>query len=293
MDQLGDKIWLADSGKPGRSLAISFGVHGNERAPIEAGLRLVDELERGEHSLVGGRLLLMHANPRASEDDERWSQGGVDLNRCFHADVLAKEPELYEEGRARELVAALEQAGSEVLVDFHCTVEPGQRFLMQHPPVSHEPSREAFSLLRAEILLADPSLTFGGVSFDEYMTTRGRVGLCYETGWMGDPANTPEAAYDEMHNLLTGYGLLEGEATQHPDKELLELNQVVTCEEAGYGWREGVGENLQFLAAGTVLGSYASGKEVKLADDAVLVFPKKKPELVQLGKPLVYLAARR
>jgi hypothetical protein len=53
-----------------------------------------------------------------------------------------------------------------------------------------------------------------------------------------------------------------------------------------------VGENLQEVAAGTVLGRYGDGREVVLEEDATLVFPKKKPELVQLGKPLVLLARR-
>ena len=43
---IGDRIWFADSGAPGRTLAISFGVHGNERPPVDAGLRLVAELDR-------------------------------------------------------------------------------------------------------------------------------------------------------------------------------------------------------------------------------------------------------
>jgi hypothetical protein len=50
-----------------------------------------------------------------------------------------------------------------------------------------------------------------------------------------------------------------------------------------------VGENLQALPAGSLLGRYASGREVRLDQDATLIFPKKKPELVQVGKPLVYL----
>lgn len=293
LQAIGDRIWRVDAEAPGATVCISFGTHGNERAPIDAGLRLVEELERGDLELVRGRLLLMHSNPRATEDDERWSKGGVDLNRCFHSDGLAREPELYEQHRAREIVAALEGAGAEILVDFHCTVEPGERFLMQHPPVSHEPSRRVFALLQAPLLLADPDLNFGSVSLDEYMSTRGRVGICYETGWMGDPANTPESVYAEMTNLLVGLGLLAGTAQTFEGKELLQLEHVVTCEEEGFSWRDGVGENLQSLPAGTLLGAYASGKEVVLAQDSVLIFPKKKPELVQLGKPLVYLGIGR
>ena len=52
-------------------------------------------------------------------------------------------------------------------------------------------------------------------------------------------------------------------------------------------------ENLQALDAGTLLGTYGDGREVRLTSDSVLIFPKKKPEMVQLGKPLVYLATAK
>jgi len=285
-------IWAVDSGQSGPSVAISFGVHGNERPPIDAGLRLVEKFSTGRRSLARGRLLLIHANPVASAGDRRWSEGGVDLNRCFHSSVLAREPELYEEERARQVVSALEEVEAEVLVDFHCTVEPGRRFLMQHAPVADENHRRVQDLLRAEVLLTDPDLNFGSVSLDEWMSTRGHVGICYETGWIADPENTPEFVLQEMTNVLAGLGSIEGEPGTYANKELLQLEGVLLCEEAGFVWKAGVGTNLQAVAAGSVLGTYPSGEELRLGCDATLVFPKKKPELVQVGKPVTYLARR-
>jgi predicted deacylase len=287
----GDGMWWLDSGRPGPTVGISFGVHGDERAPVEAGLAWV---EGGGPALTAGRLLLLCGNPRAVEANRRWSEGGIDLNRCFHPTVLARAPALYEEERAREIAAVLERRRVEILVDFHCTVEPGRRFLMQHPPLEHAPSREVAELLAAETLLADPRLEFGGVSLDEWMTTRGRVGICYETGWLSDPANTPASVAAEMSNLLSGLGLTRAPAPRtFPGKRGLELDAVLPCEAPGFAWNAGIGENLQSLPRGTELGAYAGGRKVVLERDAVLVFPKKKPELVALGKPLVYLASPR
>lgn len=287
-------MWSVDSGKPGTHLCISFGVHGNERPPIDAGLELAARIERGELELARGRLLLVHSNPRASAEDQRWSEGGIDLNRCFNASVLARDPESYEEGRAREIVTALEENETQVLVDFHCTVEPGPRFLMQHPPIDEPRHRDVYRLLRAEVILSDPHLYFGSVSLDEWMSMRDRVGICYETGWIGDPVNSPEFVLGEMENVLRGLGLLEGrDATVHEGKSLVELESAVICRTEGFRWRDGVGNNLQALAAGTVLGAYPDGGEVVLEADSTLIFPKKRPEMVQVGKPLVYLAIRK
>ncbi len=287
---IAEGIWIFDTGTDGPSVGIAFGLHGNERPPIDAGLALVRAVESGELALQVGKLLLIHGNPRAFAQDERCSQGGVDLNRCFHRNVLGRKPERFEESRAAEIVAALEEHETRTLVDFHCTVEPGPRFLLQHPPVGNAAHRAVFDLLQAEVLLSDPHLNFGNVSLDEWMSTRERVGICYETGWIQDPANTQEFVLGEMKNVLVGTGLLAGEPSRYLQKRLLQLEGALTCSGEGFQWLAGVGLNLQALPAGTKLGSYADGAEVVLEDDATLVFPKKRPELVELGKPLVYVA---
>ncbi len=287
-----DGIWRIASDRPGRTVCLSFGVHGNERSPIDAGLELVRRVERGDVEVIAGTLLLVHANPKASQENERWSAGGVDLNRCFHANVLARAPTLHEEHRARQIVAALEASAAEILVDFHCTIEPGRRFLMHHPPAGEPKHREVSRLLEAETVLADPTLRFGGVSFDEWMSTRGRVGICYETGWMGDPANTPDGVLREMRNVLAGLGSTAGDAITYDEKERIELYDAIVCTGDGFHWADGVGENLQALRRGTLLGRYADGRGVTLEDDATLIFPKKKSHLIQRGKPLVLLARR-
>ncbi len=294
MERLDEGIaWFAGArGGPGPRVGISFGVHGNERAPIDAGERLLAELEQGALQVRAGGLLVLLANPRASAADRRWSEGGVDLNRCFHRDVLARAPRLYEEERAGRIAQVLEERGVEVLVDFHCTVEPGERFAMHHPAAADEAHVRATALLEAEVVLADPDLHFGAVSLDEWMATRGRVGVCYETGWIGDPRTTPEAVHAEMVNVLRGYGVLAGEPRLHSEKRRIQLYRALPCAAEGFRWSDGVGENLQEVAGGTVLGRYGDGREERLERDATLVFPKKRPELVQVGKPLVYLARR-
>ncbi len=291
LKEIGSGAWIVDSGAPGSRVCLSFGVHGNERAPIDAGKRLVERFECGELSLTSGSVLFVFANPRAAEENQRWSDGGVDLNRCFHASVLAREPALHEEKRAHEIIRFLESFEPEVLVDFHCTVEPGDRFMIHHPCADDPAHAQVTALLEAGVILADPELRFGGVSLDEWMSTRGRVGICYETGWMGDPANTPEAVYAEMVNVLAGSGMLDGrEGNSYPEKRRLELFSAVTCDGKDFIWDPGIGENLQPLAAGTRLGAYGDEREVVIGEDATLVFPKKRPELVERGKPLVLLA---
>ena len=284
---------MIDSDVPGLDVCFSYGVHGNERSPIDAAQLLQAMFDAGELELTEGKLLLLFANPRATAANRRWSEGGLDLNRCFHPDVLARPPLLYEEKRALEIVELLHQEEIEVLVDFHCTVEPGTRFCMHHPGADNGPHREITNLLTTGVVLADPHLNFGRVSLDEHLSTHGKVGICYETGWIQDPDNTASSVRDEMINLLAGLGMIAGRAFRtYTDKRYLELREPLICQSEGFAWTEGVGENLQELPQGTQLGRYFGGDAVVLDRDSTLIFPKKKPELVQIGNPLVYLATR-
>ncbi|MBK8976571.1 MAG: succinylglutamate desuccinylase/aspartoacylase family protein [Planctomycetes bacterium] len=296
MSKLVDEaMWLAESGRPGPVAAISFGVHGDERPPVDAGRRLVAMLQSRELRLTRGELLVVLGNPLAVEQGRRSSDGGVDLNRCFAASgPSAGDGVAYERRRAAAIVAALEQRRVEVLVDFHCTVEPGEPFLMQHPSADHAASRAVTRRLAARVLLTDPRLCFGGVSLDEWMSTRGRVGICYETGWLGSPDCTPQFVLGEMLAALAGLSMLDGCApTPQDDQTLLELVGALTCRAVGFRWHDGLGTNLQALRAGTELGRYPDGVPEVLPHDATLVFPKRRPELVQTGQPLVYLAVLR
>lgn len=273
--------WL-DAEAPGPCVCLSFGVHGDERAPIDAGRMLAASLS--ETGIDAGSLLLVLGNPAAAAADRRYCE--ADLNRCFTAEILESTAETPEVARAQLLAEAVSEV--EVLVDFHCTVEPGERFVMHHPDDARH--RQVAALLDAPVVLSDPALHFGGCSLDELLSTRGRVGICYETGWIGDPDNTPQRVLAEMRNVLVGLGVLAGTPKRRAGQRALVLTEVLRCPPGGFAWADGVGANLQSLPAGAVLGAGGDGP-VTLDAPATLVFPKKRPELLRPGQPLVYLAA--
>lgn len=247
--------------------------------------RLAQQLS--SDGIAAGSLLLVLGNPKALEQDRRHTLGGVDLNRCFTDSILRQPPQHHEQARAQELARAVEAV--DVLVDFHCTVEPGGRFIMHHP--DDDRHQQVAALLDAPVVLSDPALLFGGCSFDEHLSTRGRVGLCYETGWIGDPACEPERILAEMRSLLQGLGVLEGEPVCLYQQRRLVLTERICCPESGFDWADGIGENLQSLPSGALLGHSRAGTPLLLSGAATVIFPKKHPELLRPGQPLVYLAA--
>ena len=289
-----DGTFLVESEMPGPVVCIAYGVHGDERPPIDAGQLLQSMFDLGALALSEGKLLVLFANPLATAANKHWSQDGTDLNHCFHPGMLVSKSDRHEERRAREIVEILEREEVEILVDFHSTLEKDERLCVQHPGAADDRHLEITRLLTSKIVLSDPGLILGGASLDQHMSTTGRVGVYYQTGRQGDGSNTPVAIRNEMVNLLAGLGMIDGRAFRtFPKKRHLELTEMVECREQGFQWNRGVGKSLQTLDEGTLLGTYANGNVVILGEDSTLVFPEKAPDLVQVGKPLVFLAQER
>src|SRR6185369_17926132 len=95
------------SGKPGPSLAILAGVHGNELAGVYALQELLPTLKP-----TRGKVYVAFANPPAIEANTRMLN--KNLNRCFVADNHGTTPE---DERARELMKMLDKC--DALLDLH------------------------------------------------------------------------------------------------------------------------------------------------------------------------------
>jgi succinylglutamate desuccinylase len=77
---------------PRPHVAVFGAVHGNEPCGLRAIERLRAEFARAELQLLAGTLDLIHGNPPATEQHERHTRGGVDLNRLFDYRFEAEVP---------------------------------------------------------------------------------------------------------------------------------------------------------------------------------------------------------
>jgi len=98
-----------DSGRPGKTVAVFGGVHGNERVGIDAVRDAAAHMK-----LQRGIAYFVEANPRAIAQNVRFVE--KNLNRCFLADNAGTS---YEDGRARELMELLK--GCDALLDIHAS----------------------------------------------------------------------------------------------------------------------------------------------------------------------------
>ena len=112
---------------PGPKLIVTAAVHGNEVCGTHALRRLIDEIDRGEVTIVRGSLTLVPVtNPLAFSKGTR--NGDRNLNRALSPAPVVRE---FEDKVANWLCPLL--AAHEVLLDLHSFNAQGKPFAMVGP----------------------------------------------------------------------------------------------------------------------------------------------------------------
>lgn len=185
---------IIKSNQPGPTVVILGGVHGNETCGVEA-LKILQNL-----TIAKGNLILIYGNPKAIEQNVRCVE--QNLNRMF-CDDARLTPELkasYEYQRSREIMPYLDTA--DYSLDLHASFTPGSEpfiicesnalSLVQYLPQN----RVCYGFTRLEP---------GGT--DGYMNEQGKVGVCVECGYLGNPKST-QSAIQSAQLFLQALGML-------------------------------------------------------------------------------------
>lgn len=291
MTEVINNVWKISSSLPGLIVAIVGGTHGNEKTGIEVVKRLIARFLSGELVLLRGELLLALGNPRAIEKNQRGSEEGADLNRCFTHTSLTGSSEVYEECRARELALALKS--TKIGIDLHATNKPSTPFIVSQAALTRESARLC-QQLGAKIILTDPNWIFAGepVTLDEFFARNHGIGLCYETGLAEDTSRVDEVEC-EILTVLATLGLIAFELPPSPrSQSFYELTSAIILRDAGFRYADGFGTyNFQPIQAGELIG-WKGRAPCRATEDGVIVFPKL-PSLWRVGSPVGYLAKKK
>lgn len=159
------KVIEIDSGKPGPSLAIFAGVHGNEKAGVYALQKLLPNLKP-----TRGKLYIAFANPEAIQANVRMVN--KNLNRCFKPDNTGT---LAEDKRARELMKVLDKC--DALLDLHMFYDDnGLPFVICEDNAIDIARKFDVSIISTNWTNAEPGAS------DGYMFKQGKIGICVECG---------------------------------------------------------------------------------------------------------------
>jgi len=130
------ELGRAGDGEVGTTLVVLGGVHGNERAGLIAGRRVLDRLDERNDSMMAGRLIVLAGNMAAiNHEDPDMRYVDHDLNRMCQRERFDEPASTsVEHGQMLELFASLEailescnESGQEMVVlDLHTTSAPSR-----------------------------------------------------------------------------------------------------------------------------------------------------------------------
>ncbi|MEM6532228.1 MAG: succinylglutamate desuccinylase/aspartoacylase family protein [Myxococcota bacterium] len=268
------------SGKPGPTVAIVGGLHGNEPCGPETLDRIAREVENDELRLLQGELVLLHGNPEATRQQRRYTRDGVDLNRIFDfafEDTLPRDQWTYEHHRAMELRPVVDEWHA--VLDIHSTSSPTEPFAIW-------PHGEPKKLLIQRMGIRALTLAWDGLGLPgsqaliSVLSQQGRTGLVVECG-QHDAPESVDRAYEYSIQFLVSEGLLEGDTKPRSDLRVYRMRSVIKKPTEDFRFNEQF-QAFDMIPAGTELGA-----GITLDADAIVVMPN---EDVPVGGDMLYLA---
>lgn len=248
-------IKLIDSGKPGPTVAIFGGIHGNERAGVYAVEALMEGLV-----LKKGKVYLVLANPSAIEANVRMLE--KNLNRCFFADNDGGTPE---DLRALELMKILDEC--DALLDLHMFYDDdGEPFIICEDEAVGVAKIFDVGIISTNWAEVEP----GGT--DSYMYSLGRIGICLECGPISKAEEYTDFAIDAAEKFLNYFGLIEKAVkfSEEP-KKIIRAEKTIYKSSENFVLKPGL-KNFDLLESGQLLATdgdvaYVAGK------DECIIFP--------------------
>jgi len=184
------KTFIIDGNREGKTIAVVAGVHGNEKAGVEAIKSLLP------FKINQGRLIFVIANEKAIEKNVRFIE--TDLNRLFNC----KTPETMEKRIANKMKPLLNQA--DAMLDLHSS------FSKDTFPfcICEENSVEVAKQLPGKIILTGLTKFHKG-STDEYMYKHGKIGICIECGYLNSK-KARDIAKKAVRSFCIAFGIIKG-----------------------------------------------------------------------------------
>lgn len=199
MEHLPEGVIRIVGSKPGKTVAVFCGIHGNERAGIMAVDRLLADLK-----IEAGTVYFAYANQQAIARNVRYVERN--LNRLFSRALPVGTG--YEAERAVELMGLLD--GCDALLDLHSYREPVLLERATPFAICEADSADVARRLPFPIVIQGFSAIQEGGT-DGYMFAQGKVGICVELGALECGDRYVGLGMETVRRFLVLMGCLEGE----------------------------------------------------------------------------------
>lgn len=259
-------VWHALADQPGKTLAISKGVHGNEHHGIQVG----EDLLSRPIEIAAGRVIMMSGNPEAMEQGVRSIE--TNQNRCFRElteEEAAVPPSRWPADlrRAQSLLPVFDVA--DAMIDLHSYSGDWDPFAIG--------ARRALPAVRkigAQVFSFDWEITEPGGT-DARMAALGKDGICFELGWIDDPdrARGVRLGHEVVQRALSMYGLIPDTfAPLYDDMRLVQALTAVKKENEDQIWHRSF-TSFEALQEGEPIVTQG-GQTMRANANEVIIFPR-------------------
>lgn len=253
------KVTKIDSGKPGKTVAIFGGVHGNEKAGILTVDFLIKNLK-----IKRGVVYLVHANPRAIKQNIRFSE--KNLNRCF---VKREKSEFYEEFLADELMMILD--GCDALLDLHAYRDDSDRDITF--AFTADNGLELASKMHISKVITNIDDFEKGGS-DGYMYNNGKIGICVELGSLRHTEKFKDLGIKTSYQFLQYFDLIDEQVPfDSVPQDIMEMHYMHKKQTEDFKFTK---EYLSFdkISAGEIIAH--DKDQITMDVDGYIIFPSTK-----------------
>ena len=274
----------SDESWPRPHVAIVGALHGNEPCGLRAIDHLREQAEADDLPWSTGTAILVHGNPRASEQKRRYTQGGADLNRLFDFDFeekLRPESWSFEHHRAIDLRPIFQDI--DAALDIHSSTERTTPFVITSRAPGSAELGKALGLAHVTRGWEDLNLLSGKV-FLAMLTKRGLPSIAIECGQHGSRAADENARFAALR-FLAATGILAGVTDPATDVATLQVVRALRKPSPEFRFaRPLIG--MELVKAGELLGSDGD-IALHAAEDRYVLLPN---DGVPVGIDMVYLA---
>jgi len=205
------EIVKLEGAKPGPTLAIFAGVHGNETAGVLALQELISNLK-----ISRGTLFLAFANPPAIKANVRMIS--KNMNRCF---MKNNDGTTFEDERARELMSILD--GCDALLDLHMFYDDnGSPFV-----ICEDNAFDVAKIFDVDIISTNWTKVEPGGT-DGYMFLNNKIGICVECGPISKANEYKAFATKTIYQFLKFYNMTKEEVVySDKPKRIVKANKAI------------------------------------------------------------------
>jgi len=243
--------------KPGNTLVVLAGIHGDEICGVKAFDSIISKL-----IIETGKVYFIYANLEAIKQNKRFID--YNLNRLFRKKIPKEAFGSLEAKTAKEIMPYLRKA--DATLDVHASFTPKSFPFV----ICDKKWIKTSNIFNAKIVSFNWD-EFEPGSTDYYMNKQRKPGFCYECGFLKDSASTKKAKKAIMQ-FLTYYKCISGKLTIKSNQRIIKIIELYK-NKYGLFRKSRYFKDFELLKKDTIVGKDGN-KEIIINKGKLIIFAR-------------------